>query len=500
VPARATELDRDELLDKLARLIGDPVGALGIQAIEIVVTGDVALVEVVLAPLPPVAEAVERCQAALKTVLADQTLRHCRLRESHYVELDVSFVASGVPAYGYKAFAVQAVPQPAPARAQSGGPRIENEFFSVEADPSSGTFTVTDKGSGARFPQLHRLVDGGDRGDEYNYCPPENDILITAPTEPPSIRLLAADRIRQTLEVAQSYLIPVSLTDDRTDRSNEMIRLPVITQVCLSSGVPRVDVTTTVENRARDHRLRVCFPTRIATDVSHAEGHFDVVTRSIDLPPDTQDWPEQPVPAHPQRTFVDVNDGHLGLLVANRGLSEYEVIPGEEGVTVALTLLRCVGWLSRDDLHCRQDHAGPGLPAPGAQCLGTHTFEYALVPHRGGWRNAYAQAHAFSAPLRAVGIAKSGGSLPLAFSFIDAEPSEFVLTAIKLPQNGEGLVVRGTNIADDQLSVTLRLGRGWRRVTEVRLDENALGELNMEGNLVRFVAAPKRVVTLRFDE
>ena len=97
--------------------------------------------------------------------------------------------------------------------------------------------------------------------------------------------------------------------------------------------------------------------------------------RPLDLPRDTQDWPEQPTPTQHQRTFVDVNDGKIGLLVANRGLPEYEVIPGEEGVTVALTLLRCVGWLSRDDMHCRRGHAGPGLPTPGAQCLGTHTFD-----------------------------------------------------------------------------------------------------------------------------
>jgi alpha-mannosidase len=279
-----------------------------------------------------------------------------------------------------------------------------------------------------------------------------------------------------------------------------LLRLPITTRVSLSAGVPRIDFSTTVDNHATDHRLRVHFPTPIGTDVSHAEGHFDALTRPLDLPQDTQDWPEQPTPTQHQRTFVDVNDGQAGLLVANRGLPEYEVIPGEEGVTVALTLLRCVGWLSRDDMHCRQGHAGTGLPTPGAQCLGTYTFEYALIPHCGGWENAYAQAHAFNAPLRAVAAPRSGGPLPLTLGFVRADPPNFVLTAIKLPEEGEGLIVRGFNITDAPQEVTLYLDRAWRRATQVGLDESFQGELALEDNAVRFRATPKQIVTLRFDE
>jgi alpha-mannosidase len=187
-------------------------------------------------------------------------------------------------------------------------------------------------------------------------------------------------------------------------------------------------------------------------------------------------------------------------MVANRGLPEYEVIPGEEGVTVALTLLRCVGWLSRDDMHCRRGHAGPALPTPGAQCLGSHTFEYALIPHGGGWENAYTQAHAFNAPLRAVAASRSGGPLPPARSFAQGDPDGFMITAIKLPEEGEGLIVRGFNTTHEPLHVTLYLDRAWRRATRVALDESLQEELAMEGNSVRFRAAPKQIMTLRFGD
>jgi alpha-mannosidase len=54
-------------------------------------------------------------------------------------------------------------------------------------------------------------------------------------------------------------------------------------------------------------------------------------------------------------------------------------------VWLGVTLLRCVGWLSRDDLSTRYKHAGPPLPTPEAQCQGKHTFEYAVVAHSGDW-------------------------------------------------------------------------------------------------------------------
>ena len=49
-------------------------------------------------------------------------------------------------------------------------------------------------------------------------------------------------------------------------------------------------------------------------------------------------------------------------------------------MTLGLTLLRCVGWLSRDDLSTRYKHAGPGLETPGAQCLGLHISSMRWCP------------------------------------------------------------------------------------------------------------------------
>jgi alpha-mannosidase len=87
------------------------------------------------------------------------------------------------------------------------------------------------------------------------------------------------------------------------------------------------------------------------------------------------------VDTHPFHGFVDVSDGKRGLAVFARGLREYEVLPEKNQWMVALTLVRAVGWLSREDLSTRPGGAGPSIETPEGQCLRELRFEMALFPH-----------------------------------------------------------------------------------------------------------------------
>jgi mannosylglycerate hydrolase len=110
-----------------------------------------------------------------------------------------------------------------------------------------------------------------------------------------------------------------------------------------------------------------------------------------------------------------VADRKWGVLLANRGLPEFEVLRHQDGgVTLGLTLLRCVGWLSRDDLSTRPRHAGPGIATPGAQTFGVHHFDYAIVPFTGSWLDsrAYLAAQSFSSPLYGSADPLQSGPMP----------------------------------------------------------------------------------------
>ena len=471
------------------------------------VEGEIAYLDVTLATQGQRDLALgERARREVEELLAEGRVKRFRVRAHSPTIADVCFVAREVPGHGYKAYAIiEAESKPLPET--SSIPFIANEFYRVEVNPADGTLTITDQTTGAVFVGANRLVDGGDRGDEYNTCPPARDLIVAQPAAPPTIALVEDGPARQTLRIEMVYRLPAALAEDRSGRSEAMVEVPITSCVSLSPGLPRIDLRTEVVNRARDHRLRVHFPTPIQTDRSWADGHFDVIARPLppSVPPstggrDTADWVEQPVPTHPQRTFVDVSDGEIGLMVANRGLPEVEVIGENEGATVALTLLRCVGWLSRADLACRRGNAGPSLETPEAQCPGPHVFEYALIPHAGDWASVSRQAHFFNAPMRAVVTALHKGPLPPQLGFIHIEPAALVVSAIKGAEVGDGLIVRAHNIGREAVEGHLRLWRSFRGATLVNLNEEEIAELEVEG--CEEITLPVRggqIVTIKFQ-
>jgi alpha-mannosidase len=435
-------------------------------------------------------------------LLDDEAIRRYKVRIRHLTSTDFAFVAEEVPGYGYKTYRVVRgkLREPLlPLATCNSQFAIRNEFFAIEVDPSDGTLAIEDKATGMVFEGMNRFVNGGDRGDEYNYCVPEDDLIIESPSSPPIIEIIERGPIRQTIEVRMKYHLPEALAEDRRSRSDKMVEVPIRSRISIYKGVRRIDFSTVVENRAKDHRLRVHFPTQIESDCSWAEGSFDVIRRQIGIPIDTAEWIEQPTPTHPQRTFVDVNDGEKGLMVINKGLPEYEVIKEKGQLTIALTLLRCVGWLSRDDLTSRRGHAGPGVETPEAQCLGVYTFDYAILPHLGDWREAFREAHAFNAQLRAVPTDVHTGTLPPELSFVELEPESLVISAIKAAEEGDGLIVRFYNIGDDDVEGRLRLYRQFHKAALVNMKEEEIEVLGEDDKEIALEVRGKQIVTLRFE-
>ncbi len=55
---------------------------------------------------------------------------------------------------------------------------LENEWLKLELH--QGRLLLTDKRNQQQYPNILRLIDGGDEGDNYNYSPPEDDWLISS--------------------------------------------------------------------------------------------------------------------------------------------------------------------------------------------------------------------------------------------------------------------------------------------------------------------------------
>ncbi len=451
---------------------------------------------------------VSKAQAKIEEIQANGEVAHFNIRVLMAELSELSFVAKDLPAYGFETFAMR------PARTQVAKTQvsetnadsysIENDLFLIEVDPKYGTFSLTDKRTETKYTGLNKFVDGGDRGDTYNYCEPEQDELISLPIEV-KIQLLKQDAVQQVLEIHQHYLLPVSLADDRAKRSEETASLSIISRVNMFTAVPRIDIETNVDNKIEDHRLRVHFPLHSSSPLAHNETHFHVAKRplpSLNPDLDTSDWKEQPMPTLPQRGWASLSDGQHGFMIANKGLPELEFISDGEKTSIALTLLRSVGWLSRDDIHCRQGRAGSLIMTPEAQCLEPYTFHYSIIPHEGDWQQVAPLAEAFRAPLRAVSSDIQAGNLASKASLMHVEPASFVLSTVKQPQDttGKGLIVRGVNMSDEPITVCLRPGQVFEKAFFTNLNEVTKESLEvaLDGS-VSFAVNGWQIVTVKFE-
>ncbi|HEV2581616.1 MAG TPA: glycoside hydrolase family 38 C-terminal domain-containing protein, partial [Ktedonobacteraceae bacterium] len=429
----------------------------------------------------------------------------------------IEFVAADLPAYGLKTFwlyphglptedvAEQQFIASSPPSASSTPNAIENQYYCVEANPSDGTLTVTEKQSGLVYPGLNRFIDGGDIGDLYNYCPPARDLLISAPAEPPVIEAHHSPA-RSQLRIHAILSLPAACSSDRASRGDERVACPITSEVTLAPGMRRIDIHTSVDNCARDHILRVAFPVSYVVETASAEGVFEVRERPAaqPLPPDVAGWIEQPVNRFPQKRFVEVSDGTHALAVLNRGLPEYEIIADEHGQSaIAVTLLRCIEWLSRGDLTTRRGHAGPALHTPEAQCQGQSVFDYALVLHGGDWEAedalALREAQAFNTPVLVVISDQHTGELPSQASLVEVEPRSLVVSAIKRPHDG-GLVVRVYNPLRRAVEAAIRPGFAATRVFTTNLVEEPQEQLLWSGDEPLYVGLRAgEIATLHFS-
>ncbi|QYG92021.1 alpha-mannosidase [Iamia sp. SCSIO 61187] len=255
----------------------------------------------------------------------------------------------------------------APARAS--GTSLANGLVTVEVDPADGTWSIDGvEGYG-------RIVDGGDLGDTYNWCPPPaGDVLVTAPTSV-TVTAIEDGPVRATLRIETTWDLPAGIVDGARAGS---IATSIEARLSLHAGEATVRVETTIANASTDHRLRVHHPLPRPATGSAAGCAYATVTRGLVA----EGGPtEMPLPTFPARDHVAAG----GLTVATEGVVEYELVAlSGEGADatageIALTLLRCTGLLSQGPMETRPVPAGPILATPGAQMIGTTTVRYGLA-------------------------------------------------------------------------------------------------------------------------
>jgi alpha-mannosidase len=218
-----------------------------------------------------------------------------------------------------------------------------------------------------------RLFDEPDVGDLYNWCPAEEAHRPTAPTW-------------------------LTVEDESVEAEWDGLRVAL--RVTRRLDEPFLRLKGMIHNEREDHRLRlrVELPTR--TDHAVAGAPFELVERPV---VGEGSAAESASATRPARHVVMAAD----TAVFHEGVFEYEVVGGRE---LAVTLLRCVGTISRETLATRPWPAGPRTPTPNAQMIGKTEFVLGVWP--AAQRDELIRTwERFALPL-ADAPARGGGTLP----------------------------------------------------------------------------------------
>lgn len=439
----------------------------------------------------------------------------------------VAFPAQ-VPACGYRAYFIQPGAGQAPSTNegttwQVGEFGAENHFlaFKIQID---GSLEVLDKETGYCYTGLNHFFDVEDAGDEYSYAPCEQTQVYSTVGSQARISRAASGPSLAIFRIERRLALPEGLASDRKSRSSTLVEMLLVSEITLFRGQPGIYIRTELDNRARDHKLSAVFPTGLSPAHATVDTPFSIMSRDIDLP-NSSGWMEDPTPIMHQRTFTDLSEAGRGLAIFNRGLPAVEVIRRTGGAEIWLTLLRSVGWLSRDDLSTRRGAAGPLVPTPGAQCLGHYSYEYAIFPHSGDWRAVVPAAYNYTAPLLVVradthagldlhemnitgddpDLVKAipwprSGLFPDRYSFVQIQPHSLALSALRRTAKGDGLVVRFYNLEREPATAHVRVGLPLKAAYQLNLNEERQESLPVYGqDRIELAVRPAEVVTLELQ-
>lgn len=379
----------------------------------------------------------------------------------------------------------------------TGEAAMQNEYLAVRIE-SNGAITLTDLATGASYSRLLTYEESADIGDGWHHGWAANDQVFASTACAADIALIHNGPLSATFCISTIMRIPEEFDFSAFVRVDRRVEMNVKTYVTLRAGSRQLEVRTTVDNNARDHRLRVLLPSGAQTQTYLAESAFDVVERPIALRADNDRYREIEIETRPQQNWTAVFDEIRGLAVMSAGLRETAIRDQPER-PIALTLFRGT----------RRTATTSG--EPNGQELGKLTFDFLVQPLAGAPdRTQLSQRAQFlasglrTAQLRLVDqkLNRTGVTLPPTDSLLRLT-GPAVLTSAR--QVAGALEVRVFNPLTEPCRCEITLNRlprvgGADSLTAelVNFDSEPVEPLALDGRTAVVSLRPKQIVTVRF--
>lgn len=338
--------------------------------------------------------------------------------------------SADLPPLGWRVYRVvdgEATAVTAPLRASHR--LLENRALRIELDATTGCpASIVDKRTGRELlaaPARAAVYD--DPSDTWSHGVERYDREVGA-FRAVSARVVASGPVQATVRVESAF------GDSR-----------LIQELTLDAELEQLRVRATVDWREPRKLLKLRFPTVLAGGVATFEAPYGFIERPAD-------GAEQP-----GQSWIDLSGDGAGLALLNDGKYSFDVAGGE----LAMTVLRSPIYAHHDPL----------VPEPDGVYrfvdLGPQDFAWALVPHRGSWREGEIVRRAAELNLPAVPLIEAyhPGPLALRGSAASVDAPSVLLAVLKPAEEGDDLVIRCVETHGVAAAARIQLA-AWDRVID----------------------------------
>ena len=384
---------------------------------------------------------------------------------------------------------------------------LENAFWQIDVN-DDGTLRLRDKETGLIYDRVLEIEESSDDGDEYDYSPSREEWRLTSAQGEHEFEVIH-EGWQSRAVIRHRIAVPANLAERAARQRNGYLDAEF--EITLSRNSRRIDVAVRLDNQADDHRVRVLIPTPFATREVLADTQFGTISRPVQDAAmqnwQEEGWKEAPVPVWNLLNYAVLQEKRNGLALFTEGLREFEVV-GDEQKAFALTLLRGVGVLGKEDLLLRPGRpSGIKMPVPDAQVRGPLSCRFSLFSFSGTPENAGVAQQAQSwltavqcynkIPWDAMKLNRASLTTPESYSLLALSPTGCVLSAIKKAEDRDELILRLFNPSQSsECDATLSVNPAVKRCCETDMNERLMDHGEDEGIVGAFRPGQSRTFSL----
>ena len=359
---------------------------------------------------------------------------------------------------------------------------LENAFWEITLN-DDGTLRLLDKASGLIYDRALEIEESSDDGDEYDYSPSREEWRLTSAQGEHEVEVIH-EAWQSRAVIRHRMAVPADLAERSARQQTGTLEAELT--VTLSHNSRRIDVEARLVNHADDHRVRVLIPTPFTTDTVLADTQFGSLTRPVQDEAmanwQEEGWKEAPLPVWNLLNYAVLQERRNGMALFTEGLREFEVT-GERQKTFALTLLRGVGVLGKEDLLLRPGRpSGIKMPVPDSQMRGQLTCRFSLFSFNGTPVSAGVaqQAKSWLTPVHcynkipwdAMKLNRASFTTPCSYSLLTLAPNGCVLSALKKAEDRDEMILRLYNPSETRsCDVALSVNREVQACCETDMNE-----------------------------